>query len=54
MRGLLLRRALDAIPVLIGITLFSFALIRLAPGDPVLILLQGHATPANVAEAAKA
>lgn len=49
MRGLLLRRVLDAIPVLIGITLFSFVLIRLAPGDPVLILLQGHATPANVA-----
>jgi peptide/nickel transport system permease protein len=48
MRGLLFRRALDAVPVLIGITLFSFALIRLAPGDPVLILLQGHATPANV------
>jgi peptide/nickel transport system permease protein len=49
MRGLLLRRALDAVPVLIGITVFSFALIHLAPGDPVLILLQGHATPANVA-----
>jgi peptide/nickel transport system permease protein len=49
MRGLLLRRALDAIPVLIGVTLFSFALIHLAPGDPALILLQGHATPANVA-----
>ncbi len=49
MRAFLLRRLLDAIPVLIGITLFSFALIRLAPGDPVLILLQGHATPANVA-----
>jgi peptide/nickel transport system permease protein len=48
-RGLLLKRTLDAIPVLIGITLFSFALIHLAPGDPVLILLQGHATPANVA-----
>jgi peptide/nickel transport system permease protein len=49
MRGLVLKRALDAIPVLIGITLFSFALIHLAPGDPVSILLQGHATPANVA-----
>ncbi len=48
MRGFMLRRALDAIPVLVGITLFSFALIHLAPGDPVLILLQGHATPANV------
>jgi peptide/nickel transport system permease protein len=48
-RGLLLKRTLDAIPVLVGITLFSFALIHLAPGDPVLILLQGHATPANVA-----
>jgi peptide/nickel transport system permease protein len=49
MRGLLLRRALDTIPVLVGITLFSFALIHLAPGDPVLILLQGHANPTNVA-----
>lgn len=49
MRGFLLRRALDAIPVLFGVTLVSFALIHLAPGDPVSILLQGHATPANVA-----
>ncbi|HEX4837283.1 MAG TPA: ABC transporter permease [Solirubrobacteraceae bacterium] len=48
MGGFLLRRALDAIPVLIGVTLVSFALIHLAPGDPVRILLQGHATPANV------
>jgi peptide/nickel transport system permease protein len=45
----MLRRALDAIPVLFGVTVVSFALIHLAPGDPVRILLQGHATPANVA-----
>jgi peptide/nickel transport system permease protein len=46
---LLLRRLIDAIPVLIGVTLVSFALIHLTPGDPVRILLGGHATPANVA-----
>jgi peptide/nickel transport system permease protein len=39
----------DAVPVLIGVTLVSFALIHLTPGDPVRILLGGHATPANVA-----
>jgi peptide/nickel transport system permease protein len=37
------------IPVLIGVTLVSFALIHLVPGDPVRILLGGHATSANTA-----
>jgi peptide/nickel transport system permease protein len=49
MGRLLLRRLVDTIPVLIGVTLVAFALIHLVPGDPVRILLGGHATAANVA-----
>ena len=33
-----IRRVLQAIPTFFGITLLSFAVLRLAPGDPVLIL----------------
>jgi peptide/nickel transport system permease protein len=32
----ILRRTLISIPVLIGITIITFALIHLAPGDPVM------------------
>src|SRR5882757_5829607 len=37
------------VPVVIGISLFSFLLIHLVPGDPVLQVLGPRATPANVA-----
>jgi len=33
------RRILQLIPVLIGITLITFAVVRLAPGDPVQVLM---------------
>jgi peptide/nickel transport system permease protein len=42
------RRLLQIIPVLIGITLFSFLLINLVPGDPVRIELGPHASFAQV------
>jgi peptide/nickel transport system permease protein len=45
----ILRRVLQAIPVLIGITLASFLLIHLVPGDPATIILGAHATPEAVA-----
>jgi dipeptide transport system permease protein len=35
----LLRRLLHAIPTLIGVSLIAFLLIRLVPGDPVLLML---------------
>jgi len=35
MRAYVLRRLLQAIPTLLGITIISFALMRLSPGDPV-------------------
>lgn len=42
-------RILQAIPVLLGITLASFLLIHLVPGDPARIQLGPHATVAQVA-----
>jgi peptide/nickel transport system permease protein len=44
-----LRRLVQAIPVLIGITLASFLLIHLIPGDPARIVLGAHATPDAIA-----
>jgi peptide/nickel transport system permease protein len=45
----LLRRAAQAIPVLIGITLAAFVIIHLVPGDPAKIILGARATPSAVA-----
>jgi peptide/nickel transport system permease protein len=44
-----LRRAAQAIPVLIGITLAAFVIIHLVPGEPAKILLGARATPSAVA-----
>jgi peptide/nickel transport system permease protein len=41
---------LQLIPVGIGITLVVFFLVRLIPGDPAIVMLGTHATPANVAK----
>ena len=49
MGAYLFRRVLQAIPVLIGITLASFFLIHLVPGDPARIVLGARATPSAVA-----
>jgi peptide/nickel transport system permease protein len=46
----ILRRILQAIPVLIGITLAAFLLIHFVPGDPARIVLGVNATPEAVAE----
>jgi peptide/nickel transport system permease protein len=43
------RRLVHAVPVLVGITLVAFLLIRLIPGDPVQVMLGMHATPDRVA-----
>lgn len=45
----IIRRAVAAIPVLLGITLLTVALIHLVPGDPARLLLGLHATPAAIA-----
>ena len=43
MGAFVLRRLLQAIPTFFGITLITFALIRLAPGDPVSLMVAGAA-----------
>lgn len=50
MIGFVGRRLLHTIPVIIGITLASFVLIHLVPGDPIRIMLGGKATKEHVAE----
>jgi ABC-type dipeptide/oligopeptide/nickel transport system permease component len=44
------RRALHAVPVLFAITLVSFLLIHLVPGDPARIMLGTRATDQQIAE----
>jgi peptide/nickel transport system permease protein len=44
------KRLLSLIPVLFGISLIVFFLIRLIPGDPAATLLGAHATEQSVAE----
>lgn len=43
-------RLLQAVPVLLGVTLVAFLAVHLVPGDPVRIMLQGRASDAAVAE----
>jgi peptide/nickel transport system permease protein len=45
-----LRRLLLAIPTIVGVSLIVFAIIRLVPGDPVLVMLGLNATPSLVAQ----
>ena len=45
----ILRRLVQAIPVLFGVTLIVFYMIHLVPGDPARTMLGVHATPKRVA-----
>jgi peptide/nickel transport system permease protein len=45
-----MRRLLLLIPVLLGISIVTFAMLRLIPGDPAQIMLGEHATQESVAE----
>jgi peptide/nickel transport system permease protein len=49
MGAFLLRRTALLVPVVVGITLAVFLLIRLIPGDPARVLLGIHATPEGIA-----
>lgn len=48
MAQFLVRRVIQMLPVLFGITLFSFVLIHLVPGNPIVIMVGGKAPPAVV------
>lgn len=43
-RRYLLRRSLSLVPTAFGVTVVTFVLLRLIPGDPVLVILGEHAT----------
>ncbi|HEY0471535.1 MAG TPA: ABC transporter permease, partial [Kribbella sp.] len=46
----ILRRLGSAIPVVLGITVISFALVHLVPGDPAKVILYGsNASPEQIA-----
>jgi peptide/nickel transport system permease protein len=49
MFGLVSRRIIQMIPVLIGISLVMFVLVRMVPGDPAVMALNVYATPERVA-----
>jgi ABC-type dipeptide/oligopeptide/nickel transport system permease component len=44
------RRLLMLIPILLGVSLLTFAIVQLTPGDPVLMMLGPGATPERVAQ----
>src|SRR6266536_2365429 len=50
----LLRRLILVLPVLLGVSLLTFTLMRLIPGDPVVIMLQGEARSADDVERIRA
>jgi peptide/nickel transport system permease protein len=45
-----LRRLLMLIPVLLGVTLLTFAIVQATPGDPVRLMLGPHASPERIQE----
>jgi ABC-type dipeptide/oligopeptide/nickel transport system permease component len=46
----IIRRLLMLVLVLLGITLLTFAIVQVTPGDPVRLMLGAHATPERIAE----
>ncbi|MBX3727685.1 MAG: ABC transporter permease [Candidatus Sumerlaeia bacterium] len=48
MRTLLLRRLLDLVPTLLGVSLLAFFIMKMTPGDPVRMMLGPEASPAAV------
>ncbi|WEG12908.1 ABC transporter permease [Pullulanibacillus sp. KACC 23026] len=47
MASYIIRRILVAIPLLLGISIISFAIIHLAPGDPTSLLMDPHIKPSD-------
>lgn len=50
MAGFILRRLLQAIPLLLGVVVVNFALIQMAPGDPATILVGDYPAPPGYLE----
>ena len=50
MKWYIIKRLLQLIPVIIGVTIIAFSLIHLAPGDPARTMLGQHATQQELNE----
>jgi len=50
MIGYILKRLLQLIPVILGVTIIAFSLIHIAPGDPARTMLGQHATQKEINE----
>ena len=53
MTGFLLRRILQVIPLLIGISILAFLIIRLAPGDPTSVYIDPNKPPPSAEDLAR-
>jgi peptide/nickel transport system permease protein len=53
MTGYIIKRMLISIPVIIGITVITFFLLNVVPGDPVVLMMKEHISP-DVVERVKA
>ena len=49
--SLIITRLLQAIVVLVGVSMLTFALVRVIPGDPVALMLGDQATPQQISQA---
>lgn len=49
MKNYIIKRLISMIPIFIGITLISFAIIHLAPGDPMQMMMSPKLKPADLA-----
>jgi peptide/nickel transport system permease protein len=43
--GYVVRRLIQLVPIVLGVTVLVFFLIHLVPGDPARTILGNHATP---------
>ena len=50
MKWYIIKRLIQLIPVIIGVTIIAFSLIHLAPGDPARTMLGKHATQQELNE----
>ena len=53
MYGYIIRRLLLAIPVLVGVSILVFAIIRFIPGDPARAIAGVHASPEYIEQVRK-
>ncbi|MBS3982299.1 MAG: ABC transporter permease [Dethiobacter sp.] len=53
MTGYIIRRLLLAVPVLVGVSILVFAIIRFIPGDPARAIAGVHATPQYIEQVRK-